>query len=62
MQIETLDRRHLTEAEARPLAELLNKVFTKRSLDERVAKLLTECGNYSGPEAVYPRSIVLREG
>ena len=31
MQIETLDRRNLTEAEARPVAELLVKVCPRRT-------------------------------
>ncbi len=62
MQIETLDRRHLTEAEARPVAELLAKVFPRRGLDERLAKFVNDWRDYRGPEATYPRSMIIREG
>ncbi|MEX2093154.1 MAG: GNAT family N-acetyltransferase [Pirellulales bacterium] len=62
MQIEILDRRNLTEAEALPVAELLVKVFPRRSLDERLALFVNEWRDYRGPEAVYPRSAIVREG
>ena len=62
MQIETLDHRHLTEAEALPVAELLSKVFTKRSVEERLAKFMNDWRDYHGPEEFYPRSLLIREG
>lgn len=62
MQIETLDRRHLTEAEALPAAELLVKVFPRRKLDERLALFVNQWRDYRGPEAVFPRSVIIREG
>jgi predicted N-acetyltransferase YhbS len=62
MHVEILDRRRLTEAEARPVAELLVKVFPRRSLDERLEKLVNEWCDYRGPEAEFPRSMIVREG
>jgi predicted N-acetyltransferase YhbS len=62
MQIEILDRRRLTEGEARPVAELLVKVFPRRSLDERLGRLMDEWRDYHGPEAEFPRSMIIREG
>ena len=62
MQVEILDRRHLTEAEARPVAELLVSVFPRRGLDERLGKLVNDWRDYRGPEATYPRSMIIREG
>jgi predicted N-acetyltransferase YhbS len=62
MQVEILDRRRLTEAEARPVAELLVKVFPRRGLGERMAKFMDDWRDYSGPEAEFPRSMILREG
>ncbi len=62
MQIETLDRRQLTEAEALPIAELLVKVFPKRPLDERLARFLGQVRGYDGPEEFYPRSLIVRDG
>jgi predicted N-acetyltransferase YhbS len=61
MQVETLDRRTITATEARSIAELLNKVFTKRSIETRVARLINDWPKYRGPEATYPRSFVIRE-
>jgi len=62
MQIEILDRRRWTEAEARPIAELLVKVFPRRGLDERLGKLMNESRDYDGPEAEFPRSMIIRAG
>lgn len=61
-QIEVLDRRKLTLADARPLAELLSKVFTKRGYDERLALLMEKWRDYDGPEELHPRSVIIREG
>jgi predicted N-acetyltransferase YhbS len=62
MQVEILDRRQLSEAEARPVAELLVKVFPRRSFDERLAKFMNDWRDYSGPEAEFPRSMIIRDG
>jgi predicted N-acetyltransferase YhbS len=59
---EVLDRRNLTLADARPIAELLAKVFTKRSYEERLALLMEKWRDYDGPEELYPRSVIIREG
>lgn len=62
MQTEVLDRRHLKLAEARPIAELLAKVFTKRGFEERLALLMEKWRDYNGPEELHPRSVIIREG
>jgi predicted N-acetyltransferase YhbS len=61
-QTEVLDRRILTLADARPIAELLAKVFTKRSYDERLTLLMEKWRDYDGPEEFHPRSVIIREG
>jgi predicted N-acetyltransferase YhbS len=61
MDIEIVDRRRITEAEARPLAELLAKVFTKRGFDERLSLLVNQWRGYDGSAELYPRSILIRE-
>ena len=62
MQIETLDRRHLTEAEALPVAELLVRVFPRRPLEDRLALFISQWRDYVGPEEFYPRSVIMRDG
>jgi predicted N-acetyltransferase YhbS len=62
MHVETLDRRQMSEVDLRAIAELLNRVFTKRSLEVRMARLVDEWPNYAGPDAMYPRSLVIRAG
>lgn len=62
MHVETIDRRRMSENDLRAIAELLNCVFTKRSLEVRMARLIADWPNYQGPEAMYPRSLVVREG
>ncbi len=62
MQIEVVDRRIISEADARSIAELLNKVFTRRSLEDRTARLVDDWPGYRGPEAEYPRSMIIRDG
>ncbi len=61
MHVETLDRRSIAEADLRTIAELLDKVFTKRGVDVRMKRLVAEWQQYVGPEAMYPRSFVVRE-
>ena len=62
MRVEVLDRRHLTEAEARPVAELLVKVFPRRPLEDRLALFISQWRDYDGPEDFYPRSMIIRDG
>jgi predicted N-acetyltransferase YhbS len=62
MQIETLDRRNLTEAEALPVAELLVRVFPRRPLPERLARFINQCRGYDGPDELYPRSKYICDG
>ncbi len=63
LQIETLDRRTMTEAEARPLAELVHKVWPRphKTVDTRIAELIEPWQDYRGPDDQCPRSIVVRE-
>jgi predicted N-acetyltransferase YhbS len=61
MQVETLDRRAIAEPDLRAIAELLDKVFTKRGVETRMQRLTEEWQTYTGPEAMYPRSFVIRE-
>lgn len=61
MHVETLDRRHISDADVRAIAELLNKVFTRRSIEVRIARLIDDWPQYNGPEATFPRSLVIRE-
>ena len=64
MKIETLDRRKLSEADARAVAELLCAVWPKlgRTVETRVAQLRSEWSEYRGPEEEFPRSAVVRDG
>ena len=62
MQVEVLDRRNLTEAEARPVAELLFKVFPRRPLEDRLALFISQWRHYDGPDEFYPRSMIIRDG
>jgi predicted N-acetyltransferase YhbS len=63
-EMEILDRRSLTEADARAIAELLCAVWPKpgRTVETRTAELLAQWRDYGGPEAQHPRSVVIREG
>jgi predicted N-acetyltransferase YhbS len=62
MQIETLDRRKMTEADARAIAELLVKVFPQRTFEQRLEQLLGQWRDYRGPEDEFPRSLIVRDG
>ena len=44
------------------MAELLVKVWPRRTLDERVAQLTNDWRDWRGPEAEFPRSVIIREG
>lgn len=63
VHIDTLDRRSMSEADARAIAELLCAVWPKpgRTVDSRTAELLAQWRDYDGPEAQHPRSVVVRE-
>lgn len=63
MQIETLDHRTISEAEARSIAELLVAIWPRpgRTVETRTAEILGQWRNYSGPESEYPRSFLIRE-
>ena len=64
MQIETLDRRTITESDARAIAELLVAIWPKlgRTVESRTEEMLYQWKNYSGPETEHARSFVVREG
>jgi predicted N-acetyltransferase YhbS len=59
--VETLDRRKMTEVDARAVAELLVKVWPRRTFDERLEILMNQWRDYRGPEAEFPRALVIRE-
>jgi len=64
MQIETLDCRRISEADARVVAELLVAIWPKigRTVESRKEEMLTRWRNYAGPEEQHPRSFIVREG
>jgi len=64
MQIETLDLRTISLADARAISELLVSIWPKlgRTVESRTNDTLAAWGDYSGPESHYPRSFVVREG
>lgn len=63
MEIETLDRRNTSEADARAVAELLCMIWPKpgRTVDVRMAEMQNAWQDYRGPEAEHPRAFVVRE-
>ncbi len=64
MQIETLDRRNITEPDARAVAALLISIWPKpgRTLDTLTDELVSKHRHYSGPEDEHPRLFVIRDG
>jgi len=64
MKIETIDRRNVNEADARAIAELLCAIWPKpgRTVETRVAEMLSQWRDYRGPEAEQPRSFFVRDG
>ncbi len=64
MQIETLDRRTISEADARAIAELIVAIWPKpgRSVETFAASVLDQWKDYRGPEDEHPRSLLIREG
>ncbi len=63
MAIETLDRRSLSEAHARAVAELVCAIWPKpgRTVEIRMAEILNYWKDYQGPEEEHPRIFVIRE-
>jgi predicted N-acetyltransferase YhbS len=64
MSIETLDRRTMSEPDARAVAELLISIWPKpgRTVDTLTDELVNKHRDYAGPEAEYPRLFVIRDG
>lgn len=62
-QIETIDRRTISEPDARAIAELVVKIWPKpdRTVDSFTANLLVQWKDYDGPENQHPRSFLIRE-
>jgi predicted N-acetyltransferase YhbS len=63
MQVETLDRRNLSPADARAIAELVVSIWPKpgRTVETMAAEMLTQWRDYRGPERQHPRSFIIRE-
>jgi predicted GNAT family N-acyltransferase len=61
LPVESLDRRTLSEGDARAVAELLVKVWPRRTFDERVDILMNQWRDYRGPDAEFPRTLIIRE-
>ncbi len=63
-KIETIDRRTITEPDARAIAELIVSIWPKpgRTVETFTTDILIQWKDYSGPEAEYPRSFLIREG
>jgi predicted N-acetyltransferase YhbS len=61
--IETLDRRKMSDADARAIAELLVKVWPRpeKNVETRTADLLNFWKDYRCPEAEFPRALIIRE-
>lgn len=63
MQVESLDARTLSDADARAIAELLVRVWPKspKTVEIRHQQMLEMGRNHSGAEERAPRSILVRE-
>lgn len=63
MQIEVLDARTLSEADAEVIAELLARVWPnpQKPVAVRKQQMLDLAGDYVGPDDLAPRSFVIRE-
>src|SRR3954470_20582829 len=63
-KIETIDRRTISEPDARAIAELVVSIWPKpgRTVESFTAEILTQWKDYGGPEAQHPRSFLVREG
>ncbi|MEX2093670.1 MAG: GNAT family N-acetyltransferase [Pirellulales bacterium] len=60
--VETIDRRVMCESDARAIAELLCTVWQQpgRTVETRMAEMLSAWSDYRGPEAQFPRSFLVR--
>ncbi|HEY4233907.1 MAG TPA: GNAT family N-acetyltransferase [Lacipirellulaceae bacterium] len=63
LHIETLDRRNIIDTDARAIAELLVRVWPRpeKTVETRTADLMNYWKDYRGPEAEFPRALVIRE-
>jgi len=63
MQVETLDARTLTPAQATDIAELLVRVWpnSTKKLADREEQMLAMGRDYTGPDTQAPKSFLLRE-
>jgi hypothetical protein len=63
MEIETLDRRNLSEADARACVELLVTIWPKpgRTVETWTPDVVNQWKHYRGPEEEFPRTFVIRE-
>jgi predicted GNAT family N-acyltransferase len=63
-KIETIDRRTISEPDARAIAELVVSIWPKpeRTVDTFTAEILTQWKDYNGPDNEHPRSFLIREG
>jgi predicted N-acetyltransferase YhbS len=64
MQVETLDRRRLSERDAHAIAELVVSIWPKpgRTADMMASEMVRQWRSYQGPEEQHPCSFVVREG
>jgi predicted GNAT family N-acyltransferase len=63
MRIETIDRRNLSEADARDCVELLVAIWPKpgRTVETWTPDVRNQWKDYRGPDEEYPRMFVIRE-
>ena len=61
--IETIDRRSISEADARAIAQLIVSIWPKpdRTVDSFTADMLAQWKNYDGPDKQRPRSFLIRQ-
>jgi hypothetical protein len=64
MQIETIDLRTVSEADAQAAAALVCSIWPKpgRTVESLATEMLAQWKVYSGPESQHPRSFFIREG
>jgi predicted N-acetyltransferase YhbS len=64
MQIETLDRRRLSQEDALAISQLIVSIWPKpgRTAETLATEMVARWQDYGGPERQHPRSFVVREG
>jgi hypothetical protein len=64
MQVETLDRRRLSQEDALAIAQLIVSIWPKpgRTVDTMAGEMISRWQDYRGPERQHPRSFVVRDG